>query len=112
MWVDVLGKVLHSFLYGRIHGLLHLLEGQYRWVVDRCKGLLGLRRLFEEVHGGLEIILRAGARCATLLVQYLEEDIVLLGHVIWTSTAVLDRSRGADVGRGLRKERRVEFVIS
>lgn len=51
-------------------------------------------------------------RGIALLVEYLEEDIVLLGHVVRTSAAVLHRSGGADVRGGLLEEGRVQFIIA
>lgn len=110
--IDVLGEVLYAIFYGGIHGILHVGEGQDRRAVNGREGLLCLRRLLEEVHGGLEGILRTLGRGVALLIEDFQEDIVLLCHVIRTSAAVLHRGGRADVRGGLLEEGRVEFVIS
>lgn len=113
MLVYVLGELLYAVLYGCVHGILHVCEAQDRRVIYSGKRLLGLCGLFEEVHDFFELVLGARRLASVpLLVHDLQEDIVLLGHIVRTSAAVLDRRGEADVRRGLREGRRVKLVIS
>ena len=111
MLIYVLGKPLYAVLYGGIHRVLHLLEAQHRRTIYGRKRLLGLRRLFEEVHHLFELVLSAAAGGTPLLVHDLEKDIVLLRHIVRTGATVLDRGGEADVRRRLRKSWGIEFVI-
>lgn len=111
MLIDVFCEMLYALFYGSIHGIFHFWIREDRRTINGSIGLLCLRRLLEKVHGGLEGIFRTLARRVAFLVKNLEEHIVLLGHVVRTSAAVLHRRREANVGRWLGEEGGVEFVI-
>lgn len=71
-----------------------------------------LGRLFEKVHDLLEVIFGAPGGGTQALVEELEKDIVLIGHVIGAATAVLDGRGEANIRRRLGECRGVQFVIS
>lgn len=112
MLIDVRCEALYTLLYSCVHGLLHFWKRQDGRAIDGCKRLVRLRRFLEEVHDLLELVFGALHGIAQPHVQGLEEDVILVGHVIWASAAVLDGRRKANIGGWLRKYRGVERVIS
>lgn len=68
--------------------------------------------LFEEVHDLLELIFGALHGITQSDVEELEEDVILVGHVIRASAAVLDGRGEAHIGGWLREYRGVELIIS
>lgn len=112
MVIDVLGEPFDALLYGSIHGLFHVGERQDRRTIYSGKRLMSLRGLLEEVHDLLELILGALGGRTQPAIEELEEDVILIGHVIRTSAAILDGRGEANIGRGLREDRGVELVIS
>jgi hypothetical protein len=109
--IDVLGKAFYTFFYGSIHGLRHVSKGENRGTINGSEGLFCLRSLFEEVHGGLEIILGALTGSVALGVVIPEPRIILLVHVVRTSATVLHCGGEADVCRRLREDRRIQLGI-
>lgn len=109
--IDVLGKAFYTFFYGSIHGLCHVSKGENRWTINGSEWLFCLRGFFEEVHGGLEIILGALTGSVALGVVIPEPRIIFLVHVVRTSTTILHSGGEADVCRRLREDRRVQFGI-
>ena len=112
MDINVLGKPPHTVSYSVIvHIFLHFRVGKYWRVIHGCKRLFQLRRLLKEIHDLLKIIFRARCGRGALLVQGVEKHIILLDHVIWASTAILDGGGEANVRGRLREDWRVELVI-
>jgi hypothetical protein len=90
MIVYVLGESLYVFIYSSIEGLLNLRKGQDRWMVYGCEWLFRLRSLFKEMHHFFELIFRARRTGRVpLFIHYLEEDIVFLYQIIYTSATIL-----------------------
>lgn len=114
MLIDVLRETLYTFLYSCVHGLLHFWERQDGRTIDRRERLMCLRCLFEKVHDLFELIFRAryGIGLAKPHVQNLEEDVILVGHVVRTAAAVLHGRGEANIGRRLREYGGVQLIIS
>ena len=112
MLIDILCKFLGTFFYSTIlKGAFHIRVRNYRRTIDGSKRLFGVRCLLEEIHELLELIFRALRRSVSILVHYLEGDIILFHQVIRASATVFDRGREANVGRGLGEGRGVVSVI-
>ena len=109
--IDALGEMLYTLFYGCVHGILDFREGKnWRTIYSRIR-LLRVGCFFEEMHDLLELILGAVVGTTEFLVHDLEIHIILLGHVIRTSAAILDSRGEADVRRRLREDRGIERVI-
>ena len=67
--------------------------------------------LFRSLHDLLEVILRALARGRLLLVVGLEENIVVAGHVILTTSTLFYRLGEANVRRRLGEFESIQLII-
>lgn len=111
MLIDVFRKDSCPFTDVFVERGFHVFICQNRWAIYRSIRLFCLGCVFKEIHNFLEGIFRALSRRVSFFIKRLQENVILIVHVIRTSTTVLYGGRKANVRRWLSEDTGIQAVI-